>query len=267
MVKFKFQLFSDIHIEFTKKIPKIPNLAPYLFLAGDIGKINTNNFKDFIEYANTYWKKVFYVCGNHEYYHSNKTHSEINQLYANLFSNYSNFVFLDDSYYDLDIGTTKNPDEKIRIYGSTLWSQVTQTWGLNDFNMIKIKNEKEWTVPIDSDYFNKLHSNSLKKLVAITKESSEKMIVITHFPPLRKTSSQNNVTSHSNYQTQPEYLANYFANDLTDAKLKNLDTNEEEFYSNIKLWLSGHTHYSYDFVFNKTRFLSNQIGYINEQDM
>jgi len=39
MVKLRFQLFSDIHIELAKRVPKIPNLSPYLFLAGDIGKI------------------------------------------------------------------------------------------------------------------------------------------------------------------------------------------------------------------------------------
>ncbi len=99
MVKFRFQLFSDIHIELTKNVPKLPALAPYLFLAGDIGKINANNFKEFIEYTNNNWKKIFYVCGNHEYYSSNKTHEEINQLYKNFLANYPNFVFLHDSYY------------------------------------------------------------------------------------------------------------------------------------------------------------------------
>ena len=29
--------------------------------------------------------------------------------------------------------------------------------------------------------------------------------------------------------------------------------------------MSGHTHYSYDFKY-KTRFISNQIGYVNEMD-
>jgi hypothetical protein len=42
--------------------------------------------------------------------------------------------------------------------------------------------------------------------------------------------------------------------------------NKIDFYSHIKLWLSGYTHYSYDFTHNQTRFLSNQIGHVGEQD-
>ena len=35
----KFQLFSDIHLEFLKEFPKIIPHTDFLFLAGDIGKI------------------------------------------------------------------------------------------------------------------------------------------------------------------------------------------------------------------------------------
>ena len=33
---------------------------------------------------------------------------------------------------------------------------------------------------------------------------------------------------------------------------------------NIPLWISGHTHWSYDIMYNNTRLISNQIGYKNE---
>ena len=60
-----------------------------------------------------------------------------------------------------------------------------------------------------------------------------------------------------------------FSNDLTEENLKQWDLTESELYSNIKIWMSGHTHYSYDFNYNlkksyKTRFLSNQMGYKSE---
>ncbi len=264
MVKLRFQLFSDIHIELANRVPKIPNLAPYLFLAGDIGKVNYKFFDEFISYCNTYWKKTFYVCGNHEYYSSNKSHSEINQTYKEFFKKYENIVFLDDQSYKLE------EFPKVNIYGSTLWSQVTETYGLNDFNMIKMKNSKNWTVPIDKEYFNKLHGNSLKNLIGYVKSTNitgEKLIIISHFPPLRKTKIQGNLTSHKMYETQPDYLANYFANNLTDEKLAEYEITEKELFSQVKLWVSGHTHFSYDFAYAGTRFLSNQIGYIGEQDM
>ena len=34
--------------------------------------------------------------------------------------------------------------------------------------------------------------------------------------------------------------------------------------NNIECWMSGHTHYSYDFNYKETRFISNQFGYIDE---
>ncbi len=39
-------------------------------------------------------------------------------------------------------------------------------------------------------------------------------------------------------------------------------TNEKE---KIKLWFSGHTHFSYDFMRDNIRFVANQIGYRNEE--
>jgi hypothetical protein len=57
---------------------------------------------------------------------------------------------LNDSFYDLEIDTTT----QYRIYGSVLWSNINSTETINDFNMIKMKNNKNWTVPIDLIYFN-----------------------------------------------------------------------------------------------------------------
>ena len=81
MQPFTFQLFSDIHLELLKssKFPKIKPLTDYLFLAGDIGKINTPNYEPFFDYCSENWKKVFYVLGNHEFYNSNKDFKTLNQ--------------------------------------------------------------------------------------------------------------------------------------------------------------------------------------------
>jgi hypothetical protein len=133
--------------------------------------------------------------------------------------------------------------------------------------MIKMKNNNNWTVPIDKEYFNKLHDNSLKNLVNIVKNTDKKLIIISHFPPLRKTKVQGNLTSHKMYESQPEYLANYFANNLTNENLEQYEITESELFDKVKLWVSGHTHYSYDFEYMSTRFLSNQIGYIGDQDI
>lgn len=251
----KFQLFSDIHLELCKNVPYIKPLADYLFLAGDIGNISKPNLKLFIDYCSKNWMKTFYVLGNHEFYHNNKTYDKLIKEYNELFSSYDNVYLLNDSFYDLEFDTIQ-----YRIYGSILWTNINSTETINDFNMIKMKNDKNWTVPIDLKYFNQLHSNSLKKLlneIKIANLENKKLIVITHFPPVR------NNTSHPKYSSQPDYLRNYFSNDFTESNLLLLGINEKELYNNIECWMSGHTHYSYDFKY-KTRFISNQFGYLDE---
>jgi hypothetical protein len=197
-----------------------------------------------------------------EFYSSNKTHQKLKQSYKDFFSFYSNIHLLDDSYYNLEDETNN-----YLIYGSTLWSQINSSDGLNDFSMIKMKNDKNWSIPIDITYYNNLHIESTIKLFNMIKtqavSSPKNIIIMTHFPPLRKTNKQNNFTSHPMYQNQHDSIKKYFSNDFTEEFLNQWGLTESELYSNIKVWISGHTHYSYDFNY-KTRFLSNQIGYQSE---
>ena len=264
---FKFQLFSDIHMELHKNIPYIKPLADYLFLAGDIGNISKPNLKIFIDYCSKNWKKTFYILGNHEFYHNNSTYDQLLDEYIELIKLYDNVHLLNDSYYDLEL----DMETTYRLYGSILWSNIeanTDITSLNDFNRIKMKNEKNWIVPINLQYFNQLHSNSLTKLidqVKIANLENKKLIVITHFPPVRNNKTILAHTSHPKYSSQPNHIRNYFSNDFTEPNLLTLGITEKELYNNIKCWMSGHTHYSYDFKY-QTRFLSNQIGYFNEVD-
>lgn len=72
---------------------------------------------------------------------------------------------------------------------------------------------------------------------------------MTHFLPVRKVGKH--ITSHPKYIG--ELQETYFANQL-----------EKYLYKNVKIWMSGHTHYYYDFVDEKTRFISNAMVYPDE---
>ena len=68
---FRIQYVSDLHLEFYNKISFrscVKPVAPYLALAGDIGKPGTNMYTNFLSYVSSNWEHVFYVAGNHEYY-------------------------------------------------------------------------------------------------------------------------------------------------------------------------------------------------------
>jgi hypothetical protein len=79
-----------------------------------------------------------------------------------LFKNYKNISFLDNSYEDYN---------SIRFIGTTLWSNITNpTYKINDTNMIK---------EMDVEKYNFLHKESLIFLEsAISNE--KKNIIITH---------------------------------------------------------------------------------------
>jgi predicted phosphohydrolase len=244
----RFQLISDIHLEFFKWdyvektiLTRILPKAEHLFLCGDIGKLNTPSYKPFFDYCSANWKNSIYILGNHEFYNNSKTHKKLLESYSDFFKTYSNVHLLNDSYLYL---------EDYKIYGSTLWSNIRETSGLNDFHSIKIKGGHK-TVPITLEYFNQLHKNSYSKLIEYLELSSDdKNIIMTHFPPLMEN------TSHPKYSLQDFSRKEYFANNF-DVSCK--------VFKNVSCWISGHTHYSYNFLKDETRFVSNQLGYLKEE--
>ena len=244
-MKFIFQVFSDLHQEFITNYFKIPPKADYLILAGDIHNISKVNFKLFFDYVSNNWKHVFYIPGNHEYYNRYETLSELKKKYKLFFKEYINIHLLDD-----DIFTLNYDIYNIKIIGSTLWSNVQEIEGINDFKNIN-KNQKE---NISKEQFNELHNNSLNFLKEQTEslDDNEKIIVITHFPPIQKN------TSSPKYINEKQYIKDYFSsNILLDFK---------SIANKISCWIHGHTHYSNDFIEPETgiRIISNQLGYLQE---
>jgi predicted phosphodiesterase len=261
----KIQIYSDIHLEHAHKIPNIPPIADYLFLAGDIGSISKSNFKQFFDYCSKHWNKTFYVLGNHEYWSQTKCFNSMRKEYQSFFQNYSNVILLDDQSYDLVV-----PGETtiIKIYGTTLWSWIgvdKLKEGLSDFTQIKMRSNVFDTIcPIDLGTYNKLNSNSIDKLNhwinSLNKPSTTDNIIVlimTHFPPLRKNTFQPNFTSNPQYANEPLEIQQYFANDLD--KVLNKATELI-----VDYWISGHTHWSYNFTFGNTKYIANQMGYKSE---
>ena len=243
-MKFSFQLFSDLHQEFITNYYKIPPKSDYLILAGDIHNICKSNFKLFFDYVSQNWKEVFYVPGNHEYYDRYQTISYLNKQYKLFFKDYTNIHLLDNNSYILNLN-----EINIKIIGSTLWSSITDTQSINDFKFI---NEKLDTF-ISKDLFNKLHYESVKYIKdEIDNNNNEKIIVITHFPPIQKN------TSSPKYVNEKQHIKDYFSSNIL------LDFKNQS--DKILCWIHGHTHHSNDFIEPETniRVISNQLGYLQE---
>jgi len=237
-----------MHLEYIKRAPKPPVLAPNLVLAGDIGKINTPGWSQFIEYCAKSWDHIFYVFGNHEFYHSSKSLIQLKSDYVQYFSQYPNIHLLDNSDYDLN---------GLKIYGFVGWTRspfISETQAkdeINDYNYIWESKNKL----ISCQYINELANEELDKFKTWTESHTQTnpSLIITHFPPI------SSGTSNPIYLDQPRQVNSYFS-------WNNLIKSEHIDSTNINTWVSGHTHWSYGFIDPETdiRYISNQIGYLNE---
>lgn len=249
--KLAIQIFSDIHIELWNKMPLIPVKSKYLFLAGDICNITHPLFYPFLDYCSRNWVKTFYVLGNHEYYIKKKNYNELLFEYKyKIGERYKNVYCLDNNYVSLD-------EENINVYGATFWTRppFDSTYDakmfINDYNWITyFKQGLDKVVNLDINYVRQLSEESFTSLREYLAETDKKTIVMTHFPPNRS------ATSHPKYLAEKKISNLYFA--WPDDTLSNFKLD------NVLTWISGHTHWSYDFTQSGTRLIGNQIGYKSE---
>jgi len=248
--KILFQIYSDIHIELWNKLPELPIKSKYLILAGDICQINHPLFYKFLNYCSINWEKTFYVPGNHEYYSSYKNMEEYEFEYNyHIKDKYKNIYYLNNSFTSLD--------NDINIYGTTFWTippfnrtNEAKIY-LNDYNKISYyKKDLNQVVNLDVLKVKELSNNSFTKLQDYLNKETKKTIVITHFPPTRSG------TSAPYYLSQQRIANLYFA--WPDDTLEKFNLN------NVPAWISGHTHWSYDFEQNGIRLIGNQLGYKSE---
>jgi predicted MPP superfamily phosphohydrolase len=248
--KITIQVYSDIHLEYWNKLPSIPVKAKYLFLAGDICRLKHPLFLNFFDYCSANWVKVFYVPGNHEFYDKNKNYNELSFEYKYFLSTrYKNVFYLDNEFISLD--------DSIDVYGATFWtmspfySKNDAKIYINDYNNITYFNEGlNKVIDLDTSYINKLSNNSFISLQTYLNTTNKYTIVMTHFPPI------SSGTSNPKFIKELEVKKKYFS--WPDDTLDKLNL------FNVPLWISGHTHWSYDFEKFNTKFISNQLGYKEE---
>ena len=249
--KLAVQIFSDLHLELWNKIPEISVKSKYLLLPGDICNISHPQFFTFLDYCSINWKYVFYVPGNHEYYVNKKCYTELSQEYSKkIREKYKNVYWLDNDFIFLE-------EEDINIYGTTFWtpppfgSKYQARAIVNDYKSITYFNEiKGYREYIDLNHVQSFSNESFNKLQNYLNDTTKKTIVITHFPPNRTG------TSDPRFLEKERLINSYFA--WSDDTLSRFKTD------NVLCWISGHTHWSYDFVKDGIRLISNQLGYKSE---
>jgi predicted phosphohydrolase len=219
------QVCSDIHLERDdiSDISKIitPN-AEILVLAGDIGNPMTTIYNNFLDYYSKFFKIIFIITGNHEYY--GNTIIETNKKIEEICESYNNIHFLNNKVFK---------HEGILFIGTTLWSLIPEHYtvydqlsSMNDFKLIKDFKLEE---------YRKLFINNVKFIKNNLEENS---IIVTHHAP-----SMRCIAEEYKY----DKVNCCFASDL------------DELFMNDKVigWIYGHTHNNLSVISDKKFMYSN----------
>lgn len=243
----RLQIVSDLHLEVGKQYASFsfPATAPYLLLAGDVGRlIDYEEYLAFLQSLSARYKKVFLVLGNHEFYGlAYETGLDQAQRLAREPALVGTVVLLHRAQWD-------DPDSSLTILGCTLWSDIPEhrraivQAKVKDFSKISA-----WTV----DVHNQVHADEVAwlrcrvdQLLAQQNDSGKRqLLVATHYAPSLEG------TSHPDQADNPWVSA--FATDLLTGQV----------WNGVEVWVFGHTHYSTDFLLQTgTRLVSNQRGYV-----
>lgn len=234
----KLQYTSDVHLDITKQvyIPKDPD-ANVLVVAGDLGKPFQANFLSFVAKASGAYEHVILVSGNHEYYSSKHTKTQIDEQLALVASKFSNVHYLLKGTLYLD---------GVLFLGTTLWSLIADTYKaqevMNDYTQIKKKvgTIKKKISPADSVGW---HLEELAWLEAtLAANPSVPTVVVTHHAPSLKSAETSEIKDA--YATNLELLI--LAN------------------PQIKWWIHGHVHHQLNYQIGSTLVVANPVGYPGE---
>ena len=262
----KIKLVSDLHLEFSDI--EIPNTHGYdvLILAGDImiaeelydipvpdpyvpggmrdymSKIQrVGRFRDFLKRCSEAFPHVIYVAGNHEFYHG-KWMRALDVLHEEC-AKFPNVYFLECESKTIN---------DVTFIGGTLWTDMNKGDPLtlhavrdmmNDFRVIRKEFEGYTKLkPVDTCI---RHKRMLKYIDEITAgKTDEKFVIVGHHAPSK-------LSTHEQYKN--DHLMNgAYSSDLSDFILDR---------PQLKLWVHGHTHHTFDYKVGETRVVCNPRGY------
>lgn len=244
------RLVSDLHMEFADfELPPLEtDKDDVLILAGDIGLVASpstfNRVKEWVE-ANRF-KDVLHLCGNHEYYGSSLIRAR-DKLKTEIFVN------TPTAHVGVDNETIRVGD--ISFICATLWTdynggnpvimQIVRN-ALNDYQYIRTGDAVQPYLrrinPNDLHHAHCVSKNFIFESITREKEAGQKVVVVTHHGPSRK-------SIHRQYNGDPVNWGY-----VSDLELMIIDAQPD-------LWMHGHTHHSFDYMIEKTRVVTNPRGY------
>ena len=236
----KFQLISDLHLEYYNKFPNLDKIitpsAPNLILAGDICFAKHKNFILFFERISTMFENIIYVLGNHEYYISSDLRMDSTTTMAlkakMLLCPFKNVYLLDNNYLLLE--------DNIVILGCTLWSYLSKkdfVCGMTYLSYVSFVRHKNTTL-LKPSITNKLHLEQKKWLTEMfDRFKGKKIIIVTHYVPSIK-----GIDKKYNFFNKAYY------------------SNCDDLVCRATIWCCGHTHDQKIIHVGETPLYINALG-------
>lgn len=236
----KIQFVSDVHCEFHRDqgewwAKNLPVRGDVLVLAGDI--VTKHMAFPIIRILAQRFPQIVYLCGNHEYYGSNR--SAVHNALTKLQNQNRNFHWLNNRVVVID---------GQRFVGTTLWwdappsAYQTIRHMLSDFRTIQ--GYASWVSK----------ANQVAKLF-LKENVQEGDVVITHHAP----------TWQACPPKSPAWGYGSTADlDFQYAYYNNLDPLIIE--QKPKLWIFGHTHERFNQIIEETLVTNSPYGYVNDKE-
>ena len=254
----KISLVSDTHLEFSPL--QMPG-GDLLILAGDICEYrtlykqlhSTSNHEnkmdshDFFFHECAKYKQVFYVLGNHEFYHNrfDTTYDDLKAILP------SNVTLLENETVEY---------EGVMFMGATLWTDLNKSDPIteyiledtmNDYKVVKTLYPETGSIyKMTPKHTYKVHHETLEYFKKTLNDNANKpFVVITHHGPTY-------LSINEKYKGE-YHLNGGYVSDLSEFILD---------HPNIKVMCHGHMHDPVSYMIGDTRVVSNPRGYVGHED-
>lgn len=245
----RIQYVSDLHLEFPQNrqwLAKHPLevTGDILLVAGDSAYLDlpesgndTYSAYKFWDWASEHYKQVIVCFGNHDFYGyydlATMSNGFCKEIRHNVYAYYNNVVHLNG--IDLIVSTLWS---KIKPYDAFLTEK-----NVSDFYRIKYDGHR-----LTADDFNREHERCLAFIEqAISESDAEKIIVVTHHVPTQLCTAVEfkNSTINGAFTVElGEFIADH----------------------RIDYWIYGHSHRNIKAQIGETLIMSNQLGYVSDNE-
>lgn len=257
----KFQLFSDLHMEFFRRAPALGAVSVHpeadaVVLAGDIDS-GEDAFRFAYALGQKFGKPVIFVPGNHEIY--NHDYFELEKKYR-ASARDGVHVLLDDTVVI----------NGVRFIGGTLWTDFrlyegsvrmplrTEAFDVGRRNLADFRMIREGDAIFTPERSAERHANTLAYIERLLAEPFDgPTVVVTHHSPHEK-SIHPRYSADQRVLNSPYRLPNenptWPVNVCFASRLARV-------VSKANVWCHGHVHDSFDYPEGDCRVIANPRGY------